>query len=250
MIQRIQLALIIAVLVLMPAAGEQVTKKGIVNFMAGSVTIEYRGAKTAAKVGDELRQGMTVITGANSQADLYFGEERVIKVLENSRLEITELMVTREKDSSSFFLRAGKIFTQIKDKLGKDEEFEVKTNTATAAVRGTEFYMEEDEESVVACTKGSVNVKNKDSEITLNEGQEVPLAGRGRLAVQELKKDRLQHIMNIKDQVRDLRKDFREQFINQRMDIRNLKDQKKKFRENLEKNREQFKKPFKGDMFQ
>lgn len=249
MIQRIPAAFLAVALMLVPAAGKQIAKKGIVNFLAGSVTIEYRGTKTAAKVGDELREGMAVVTGANSQVDLYFGEERVIKVLENSRFEITELMVTEKKDSSSFFLKAGKIFTRIKDKLDKDEEFKVRTNTATAAVRGTEFYIEEDEESVVACTKGSVNVENEDSRVVLKEGQEVPLAGQGRLAIQRLKKDRLQHIMNIKDQVRDLRKDFREQFINQRMDIRNLKDQKEKFREDLEKNRDKFKRPFKGNMF-
>lgn len=206
--------------------------KGFINFLNGSVTIDSAGTKTPAKVGDELKAGMKVITGDKSFADIYFGENAV-KVVENSVVEISKLVKDVQSGEKTVLgLESGKIFARVVKKLSKNDEFQVKTPTAVAAIRGTDFVVtQKDNKSNVACLNGKVQVseagKEDTNKVDLNQGQEVNVEKDKKLSVQSLKEENLQNLKKIVDDIKEIREDIRKKFEDQKAEIKQKVEEQK-----------------------
>lgn len=138
---------------------------GLVNFVSGSVhIISSDGKETPAAVGTPVDYGMKIRTsGKNSICEIYI-DENVIKVFGDTEVRIDTLTRDKKTDVEKTYLalNKGKGFFKIRNKLMKDQEFTVKTDTCTAAVRGTEFFViDSGRSSTVACLDGTVQVKSQ-----------------------------------------------------------------------------------------
>jgi hypothetical protein len=92
----------------------------------------------AAKLGEALRSGDAIRTGANSRAELKLGDERVARVYADSLLRIG---AATDAGVKSVELDAGaSIFDLVKRALGG--EFDVRTPEITVSVKGTRFLVE------------------------------------------------------------------------------------------------------------
>ncbi len=224
----------------------EVAREGAVNFIAGEVFIVTEGNKAKAKVGDAVKKGNTIETGAKSMVDIYFGTN-VIKILEKSSVRIDQLVtvIATNSEKSEFYVERGRLFSKVARKLAKGETYRIKTPTTIAAVRGTEFLVaEEGDKSNIACLDGQVAVLNKslagdeaagekyDLEAdleTLNKslegkgavvvvdgGEEVVVEQGRPMTVKELTDSNRKMIQDILSNIRDLQADIRRKFEEER----------------------------------
>ncbi len=110
----------------------------MVIFFVGDVKIN--GA--VAEIGNIVKENDTIITGTMSSCDIKIGES-IIRVKEKSKLLISQLIKTGAVENVALGLDVGKMLCKPK-KLMKSESFMVRTPTAVAAVRGTQFTVETD----------------------------------------------------------------------------------------------------------
>ncbi len=205
---------------------EKVPAQGIVNFFAGKVSVIESGKERPIKVGDAVKEGMTIVTGVKATAELYF-EGSVVKVLENTSIEIKQLFADNQTnaETSEFYVQKGKIFSSVTKKLVKDSSYKIKTPTTIAAIRGTDFMVSEEKgKANVACTEGKVEVRDatvKESDVVqLEAGQEVEVKAGEPLSVRDLSEMNKRNIENIKKEIREMRKEIRREFEEQRKLIR------------------------------
>ncbi|PIR16217.1 MAG: hypothetical protein COV48_10130 [Elusimicrobia bacterium CG11_big_fil_rev_8_21_14_0_20_64_6] len=92
--------------------------------------------EVSGEEGMPLEQGDRVVVDAGGYAEVVLDGDNLITVRENSDFKIEET----SKGSSSFFLKIGSLLAKI-HKLG-ELRLSVRTPTAVAAVRGTEFGVE------------------------------------------------------------------------------------------------------------
>lgn len=200
--------------------------EGMVNFTTGNVTIKSGSGETAAKAGDVVAEGSTIITGPGSVADIYFNEN-VIRILEKSTVVIRELFqeAGSSKEFTELYVEEGRVFSKVARKLVPGEKYQVTTKTTVAGVRGTEFIVEETEEgSRIACIEGIVAVKKADEDdsklINLEAGNEAVIDENKKLNVRELKEQNRENLRKIRDEIKEIRKDIREKFEKQREEIK------------------------------
>ncbi len=222
----------------------KVKKEGIINFVTGTATINDKGKKTDAKVGDTVVAGMKVETGPKSYVDIYF-DQNAIRILENSVVEINvlEFNPASSSDQTRLFVHNGKVFSNITQKLSKDDSYEIRTPTSTAGVRGTKFLVSEEKgKSNVACLDGVVKVKSEiegeAGEVEVKEEQEVEIEKGKKLTVKDLTDENKKNMMDIINNYQKMKESIRERFEKQRDEIRKaVEDQKKKQKDDLENQR-------------
>ena len=113
---------------------------------------------TDIQIGEALKESDIILTGINSSCDIKIGES-MIRIKENSKLIISQLLNREKADNVVLGLDVGKMLCRPK-KLLKNENFYVRTPTAVAGVRGTVFSVEADAKKTtrIKVFKGSVNV--------------------------------------------------------------------------------------------
>lgn len=115
--------------------------------------------------GDILKSGDTIQTGFKSSLVLKI-KDSVVNVSALTRMTVEQLSENSQKDDVRVFVKTGAISSDVKKSENKKLGFTVRTPVATASVRGTEFSVENNFNSVnVDTTRGSVAVwKGKNSE--------------------------------------------------------------------------------------
>ena len=118
------------------AAAEDV---GWVAALEGTAEVQRGGAWGPLAQGDVVQLGDHVRTAAASRAKLLFRDDSVMTLAERSELVVDE-QVAGAAPTSSFTLLLGKVRAIVNDRYSaKGAEFEVKSPTAIAGVRGTSF---------------------------------------------------------------------------------------------------------------
>jgi len=117
---------------------ETVDEHATVSFMIGDVKIN----SVEAQIGDIIKQNDDIITGGNSFCDIKIGGS-IIRIKAQSSVKISTLIKSGNIEDTEIGLNSGKLLCKPK-KLLKDENFMVKTPTAVAGVRGTQFAIEAD----------------------------------------------------------------------------------------------------------
>ncbi|MCL1910976.1 MAG: FecR domain-containing protein [Leptospirales bacterium] len=244
---------IIAIFILVSLAAAFGCKKkqeeprlAFLNFMNGEVFIvdALSKSRTAAKVGDQLSQGSIVETGAKSFADIMFGTN-AIKLLENASFEVKLLTLdlATGAENSQFFIQNGKAVSRIAQKLGKNDSFKISTPTSIAAVRGTDFLIdEEDGKSYIACSDGKVSVErvSDKSTVEIDAGQEVYVEPGKPLEVKSLSETNKDNINRILEDIKDMREEIRRRFEEERDRMREeVRTQKEANKEMVQKQRDE-----------
>jgi hypothetical protein len=144
-------------------------EKGEISFLQGRAFIQRGVRIIPAKIKDPVNAGDTISVEEGSQASINLYNTGLIKITEKSKFEIP-LKEENNERTSSVSLFFGSLWTKAK-KLVKGESFEIKTPTATAGVRGTEFGVDFDPSSNTMETA----VEEGHVVATMNDGTEVDL---------------------------------------------------------------------------
>jgi hypothetical protein len=108
--------------------------------LAGTVEVKHTeatgGEWQAAKAGAKLAAGWTLRTGKDGKAQLIFPRDNVVILKENSVLYVENL---ESGGGGTLASDGGDFLVNLKNALSPGSEFEVKTPSALAVVRGTKF---------------------------------------------------------------------------------------------------------------
>lgn len=144
----------------------------VATVVVGDVSVKKMGAADwkKLKVEDILQMGDYLRTGKDSFCELQMIKRGVFKIDALSEIYLANLINVDGKINSQIKLAKGGIGLKPK-KLEKDEVFEVHTESAIAAVRGTKFYVSVDEtgDTKVAVSEGKVAVTPKIKAETLKK---------------------------------------------------------------------------------
>lgn len=144
---------------------KKVDEYAMITFMMGDV----KKNNAEALIGELITQDDVINTGVDSFCDIRIGES-VIRIKSMTNLKISGLLRSGDAENTELDLTGGKLLCKPK-KLLKSESFIVKTPTAVAAVRGTQFTVEADKLNTtrIKVFKGEVKVvkrvKQLESEI-------------------------------------------------------------------------------------
>ncbi len=132
--------------------------KGFVLLQIGDVKIQKNGSQAQVlSIKDQVSAGDIIITGPDSYATIQFGDKGLVKILEKTQLKMLNLF---GNNSGEIFLENGQILAKF-EKLQKGDKFSVKTRTAVASVRGTEFSTGySNGKSLIAVKKGKISLSS------------------------------------------------------------------------------------------
>lgn len=142
-------ALLVAVLLSGSAIAAEI---GTVAGVDGSAYI-YTGGKgtpAAAAIGSPVNLGDQLATGRPGRMKVVFQDDSVLTVSDDSRVTVDEHVFdpSQGKARSLFGLLRGKVNAAVSEYYGRPGSgYEIKTETAVAGVRGTEFAMAYDPET-------------------------------------------------------------------------------------------------------
>jgi hypothetical protein len=139
----------------------------------GDVKIVSQKKEHSTNPGTVLNNGDEIITGNKSFIDLNFLDKGVIRIGENSSVNIDILTADAMKESAKMSMQKGKMVITL-SRLRKDSSFEVRTSTSVAAVRGTTLKVVSDESgSKVYVVKGKVSVAPISDGTVVNSAEKV-----------------------------------------------------------------------------
>lgn len=103
----------------------------------------------------QLEEKDFVKTGTDSRAEILLPDQTVVKVMENSMMQLN-FIPEPEKPETELFSWSGKFFFMVKKLI--NTKFEVKSPASVVAIRGTEFYLQNGEsKSELWVRSGSVD---------------------------------------------------------------------------------------------
>ena len=112
---------------------------GKLSEIRGDVSVRRGNTVIKPKTEDEVQTQDVVTTGDKSRAKLLLKDDSLLSVGQNSTLEVTEFLLDQNKRSGILSLRSGTMHTKVEKFLEPNSKFEVRTPTAVAGARGTEW---------------------------------------------------------------------------------------------------------------
>ncbi|UMZ74958.1 X2-like carbohydrate binding domain-containing protein [Natranaerofaba carboxydovora] len=148
-------------------AQEGLDREATLLEFSGDVVFKRDGGEKeiSAFEGMTFTKGDQIITGRDSWAEIEVDDTAEVRLSENSKVYINELIeyAEEEAEESSFSLFSGGFFGDVKDTLTTGSRFEVETDTAVMGVRGTDYYVSKDnDETSVSVISGSISVEPRE----------------------------------------------------------------------------------------
>lgn len=94
-----------------------------------------------AKKGTELEKGYWIKTGADGWVILTLTDNSKLTLANNTEFELTEFVIGKKRKDGVFSISNGKLRASIIKLAGEKVDYKVKSPTATAGIKGTEFMM-------------------------------------------------------------------------------------------------------------
>ena len=138
---RIMLCLLLLVTSVSPGWGAEII--GTLQKMSGRVTIRntVTVAYQDARPGLALPEGVWIKTGKTGWADLKLIDGSTFTIANNTEIELTRLVFGKQKREGLVNLVQGKLRASIVKLAGQQTDIKVKSGTAVAGIKGTEFMM-------------------------------------------------------------------------------------------------------------
>ncbi len=169
----------------------------VAAYKTGEV-IYQRGEKELAVTKGQIFEKKDKIQTKNGILDLQVGVNSIIRVGKFTTLSLIELLEEKGKLKVEMNLNSGSLLAKVTKKLDKTSEYKIITPTKTAGVRGTQFLVQEGEDSEtqkerekvedgIYVSEGivEVNADNSDKLIAVKAGEEL-LTSHNDLKVQVL----------------------------------------------------------------
>lgn len=131
-------ARLLALAALLPlwAPGAARAAEGRLAYVSGRVSVESFGKSEAGKAGLAVPSGTAVATGPRSTAVVSLPDGSTLKLRARTRLVVS--LPDRPSAFTEAYLQAGGVFAKVAKQV--KEHFRVRTQSAVAAVRGTQFF--------------------------------------------------------------------------------------------------------------
>ena len=153
--------LIFAQLPVSVSAATSTLRLAKITSIDGPVKVFKGGGSKAfpAFKGMSMSEGDKLVTGIGGSVTFDLEDDKVITVSQNTQLMLSELVKdVKGNTDTSMNLMGGKVLCNIKKKLTQDSSFEIKTPTAVMGVRGTMFFVGQEEgRTDVAVLEGTVS---------------------------------------------------------------------------------------------
>jgi hypothetical protein len=151
----------------------------------GSILIKPRGAATFAPLGgaERVKAGDVIQTGPDGQVTLHWIDNSRLRIGPNSVVEVLKCQFNHARQTEQYLFRlsVGQVWVRVLQALKPQDKFEIRTPTATAAVRGTVFSVAvaPDGTTTVSVLKGKVTLTGSGQETAVNAGQEARASASG-----------------------------------------------------------------------
>ncbi|MFP4510986.1 MAG: FecR domain-containing protein [Spirochaetaceae bacterium] len=149
----------------------------VVEEVEGRVEVQRPGQSgwQSIGVGDEIPQEARISTGFRSTARLAVGRDATVTVRALTRLTINEVIEQEGAERSDMTLEIGRVRGEVRSASDRQTQFELRSPTATASVRGTTFDF--DGEQLIV-EEGVVSFKAEDGrEHQVAGGEEIETDG-------------------------------------------------------------------------
>lgn len=137
---------------------------GVFMVVKGKVRVENKNSSVEAKVNSKIQVGDTVVTEKDSRAKIVMSDRNIINVSPDTKLKIEKYTNNGNEKTVNLNLIEGKIRNNVEQKYdNKNSKFEVRTATAVAGVRGTQFiasYNKVTKTTEVITLKGQVSFQS------------------------------------------------------------------------------------------
>lgn len=116
--------------------------EGLVTFVGGDAFLKQRNAPdwAALHTRDVVGTGDELKTGPNGRIEITFASGNILEIKRETQIRV---LVAKKIDEMNIFQRilvgAGRVVARVKEVTGRSNRYEVKTPSAVAAARGTEF---------------------------------------------------------------------------------------------------------------
>ncbi|MDO9067055.1 MAG: FecR domain-containing protein [Deltaproteobacteria bacterium] len=110
--------------------------KGVAQYRAVNNT-----PYTPLKKGDSISVGNWIKTGANGWVELTLEDKSKFTLANNTEFAVTSFLLTKNKREGTFNLAQGKLRASVVKLAGRQSGMTVKSGTAVAGIKGTEFLM-------------------------------------------------------------------------------------------------------------
>ncbi len=128
-----------------------------VVWLEGEVSVDGK----VVSIGDEISNGAEIVTGPDSLVELTFGDYRILRAGENSRLflDVVDRKMTLDAGAISVMQSKSRRF-------GKNKAWELHTPITVAAVRGTVYYaqVQNPNETYFCLCNGKIHLEDTDGE--------------------------------------------------------------------------------------
>ena len=129
------LMLLLPAVVCAAPVGSVTKAKGTVLYKSRGGAYQQLGAKLLVNEGDWIK------TGKDGWAELTLSDNSRFTIANGSELEIQSYLVSKTSKTGSFGLTQGKLRASVMKLAGQQTDIKVKSSTAVAGVKGTEFLM-------------------------------------------------------------------------------------------------------------
>jgi hypothetical protein len=115
---------------------------GVFMVVKGEVKITSAGKVEVAKVGTKVTEGDTVQSGHDSRAKIVMADKNVLNISPDSKVTIEKYQNNGPAKNVESKVEFGKVRASVEQKYDGDKsKFNIRTPTAVAGVRGTDFMM-------------------------------------------------------------------------------------------------------------
>lgn len=136
------ICLMLAVVLLLPLS-LQAAQVGTITGLSGQVQIRAKSGLpyVAAAKGAVINEGGWIKTGSRGWVELTLNDKSKFTLSNNTEFEVTSFLLTKNRREGSFNLAQGKLRASVVKFGGRQSGMTVKSGTAVAGIKGTEFLM-------------------------------------------------------------------------------------------------------------
>ncbi|MGE3973480.1 MAG: FecR domain-containing protein [Bdellovibrionales bacterium] len=137
---------------------------GVFMVVKGDVKVQSKGKLAPAKVGSKVFPADKIIAGKDSRAKVVMSDKNILNISPDTQLVVEKYVYDQAKDKKEVSLNVlyGKVRATVNQKYDGDKnKFQVKTPSAVAGVRGTDFltsYSQSTGASKIVTFEGSVQM--------------------------------------------------------------------------------------------
>lgn len=138
------------------SAGSNLPTTATVEILSGTAEKAPDGTSwQPVQNGETVQVGTSIKTGSKSQTEITFPSGSQLRLDENTQITLS----SSDTGNTSLTQSTGRTWSRIGKLLGKDESYEIDSQTTLATVRGTAFtFIVSEEESMVDTDDGQVTV--------------------------------------------------------------------------------------------